>query len=239
VTGAPPGQDASHEALVDALRRTVEQQYHHLHPFNLRMHAGGLAREEVRRWIVNRYHYQRHIPVKDGLILAKLPSREARRLWIRRIVDQDGSAGAEGGLEAWLRLGEAAGVRREAMEDEERVLPAVRFAVDAYVNFCRLRPWPEAVAASLTELLAPALMEERIAAFRKHYPWVDPEGLDYFRRRVSQGERDAGEALALVTDVARTPPERAAAVAALRFKCQVLWSLLDAIDTSPQGSRRD
>jgi len=235
VSAAPPRR----EALEDALRRTAERHYHHLHPFNLRMHAGGLTPEELQRWIVNRYHYQRHIPVKDSLILAKLPTRGARRLWIRRIVDQDGSAGGEGGLEAWLRLGEAAGVRREAMEDEDRVVPGVRFAVDAYVNFCRLRPWPEAVAASLTELLAPGLMEERIAAFGQHYPWVEPGGLDYFRRRVTQGERDAREALALVLDAARTPPEQEAAVAAVRFKCGILWSLLDALDASPDGARRD
>jgi pyrroloquinoline-quinone synthase len=226
------------QEFVERLREVVESQYHHRHPFNVRMHQGGLSQEEVRRWICNRFHYQRNLPVKDALVLSKLP-RDERRRWLQRIIDHDGRQGDEGGIEAWLRLGEGAGLSREAMLDEARVLPGVRFAVDAYVNFCRLRPWPEAVAASLTELLAPALMEERIAAFRKHYPWVDPEGLDYFRRRVSQGERDAGEALALVTDVARTPPERAAAVAALRFKCQVLWSLLDAIDTSPQGSRRD
>ena len=127
---------------------------------------------------------------------------------------------------------------REEIEDERHLLPGVRFAVDAYVNFCRLRPWPEAVAASLTELLAPRLMEERIAAFRRHYPWVDPEGLDYFRRRVVQGAEDAGEALPMVLDAARTPPEREAAVAAVRFKCRVLWSLLDALD-SPPGPRRD
>jgi pyrroloquinoline-quinone synthase len=215
------------------LRATVAEQYHHLHPFNLAMHAGTLTRPQVQDWIINRFHYQRHIPIKDALILSKLPSREARRLWIRRIVEQDGGAAEDGGLDAWLRLGEAAGITRMAMVDESGVRPPVRFAVDAYVNFCRLRPWPEAVAASLTELLAPQLMARRIAAFQEHYTWVADDGLEYFRRRVTQGERDAHEALGLVLKAACTPPEQEAVVCAVRFKCEVLWSLLDALGGAP------
>ncbi|WP_435887750.1 pyrroloquinoline-quinone synthase PqqC [Streptomyces chartreusis] len=212
------------------LRAVTAARYHDRHPFNLRMHKGELAPAELRRWIANRFHYQRHIPVKDALILAKLERPAPRRAWLRRIRDHDGTAEGEGGIERWLRLGEAAGLDREALWDTSRALPGVRLAVDGYVNFCRLSPVVEAVAASLTELSAPDLMRTRIAAFETHYPWIDPAGLAYFRTRVGQGARDGEEALALVLERARTREQQERAVAALAFKCDVLWALLDAVD---------
>lgn len=207
-----------------------EERYHHRHPFNIRMHSGGLSPAELRRWIVNRFHYQRHIPVKDALITAKLDSPELRRMWLRRIQDHDGPQEGEGGMERWLRLAEAAGVDRGTLLRADSVLPGVRLAVDGYVNFCRLRSPLEAVAASLTELSAPDLMLTRIEAFERHYPWIEPDGLAYFRSRVSQGRRDSREALDLVHLWARSRDDQERAVAALRFKCEVLWSLLDAVD---------
>jgi len=153
-----------------------------------------------------------------------------RRRWILRIVDQDGTADGEGGIEAWLRLGEALGLTREEMGDDRHVVPGVRFAVDAYVTFARTRPWVEAVASSLTELFAPDLMTERLAAFERHYPWIDRRGLAYFRTRLTQAPRDSEHALRVVTEYCVGPDERAAALAALSFKCDVLWSVLDAIE---------
>ncbi|MFI6598781.1 pyrroloquinoline-quinone synthase PqqC [Nonomuraea sp. NPDC050536] len=216
------------------LRAVPQRLYHHLHPFNLRMHAGELGKQELRTWILNRFHYQRHIPVKDAHILAKLETPELRRMWLRRIQDHDGTKPGEGGIERWLRLGEAAGIGRERLLSGEEVLPGVRMAVDGYVNLCRNGSVLEAVAASLTELFAPDLMRTRIAAFEKHYPWIDPEGLRYFQIRVDQGRQDSGEALALVLDWARDRADQQRAVAALRFKCEVLWALLDAVS----GARR-
>ncbi|MEV2273762.1 pyrroloquinoline-quinone synthase PqqC [Nonomuraea africana] len=212
------------------LRAVPEKRYHHLHPFNLRMHAGELSEQELRRWILNRFHYQRHIPIKDALILAKLETSELRRMWLRRIQDHDGAAEGEGGIERWLRLGEAAGLRRELLLSGEGVLPGVRLAVEGYVNLCRLGSPLEAVAASLTELFAPDLMRTRIDAFEKHYRWIDPDGLRYFRIRVDQGRQDSGEALALVLDWARDRADQERAIAALSYKCDVLWALLDAVD---------
>ncbi|GAA0950281.1 pyrroloquinoline-quinone synthase PqqC [Nonomuraea longicatena] len=212
------------------LRAVPEERYHHLHPFNLRMHAGELSQAELRGWILNRFHYQRNIPVKDAHVLAKLPTSDLRRMWLRRIQDHDGAAPGEGGIERWLRLGEAAGLDRDLLLSGEGVLPGVRMAVDGYVNLCRNGTLVEAVASSLTELFAPDLMRTRIAAFEKHYPWIGAEGLRYFRIRVDQGRQDSGEALALVLDRARTREDRDRAVAALRFKCDVLWALLDAVD---------
>ncbi|MGN9789613.1 pyrroloquinoline-quinone synthase PqqC [Streptomyces sp. OZ13] len=214
----------------DQLRAVAEQRYHDRHPFNVRMHEGTLTPAEVRRWITNRFHYQQHIPVKDALITAKLGTPELRRMWIRRIQDHDGREGDEGGIERWLRLGEAAGLDRAGLLSGSGVLPGVRLAVEGYVNFCRLRSTLEAVAASLTELSAPDLMRRRIEAFERHYPWIDAEGLAYFRARVGQGRRDSGEAMDLVLSRARGRAEQERAVAALAFKCDVLWSLLDAVD---------
>jgi pyrroloquinoline-quinone synthase len=213
-----------------AALRAQSQRYHDQHPFSRRMNAGELSPGQIQGWVANRFAYQACIPRKDAAILANCPDREVRRRWIRRIHDHDGTADGEGGIEAWLRLGEAVGLTREEVEDERHVVPGVRFAVDAYVTFARTRPWVEAVASSLTELFAPDLMADRLAAFERHYPWIDPGGLAYFRARLTQAPRDSEHALQVVTERFRTPDQRAAAVAALSFKCDVLWSMLDAID---------
>lgn len=218
------------EEFVKRLRAVGEAKYHDKHPMHLRMHRGELSQDELRCWILNRFYYQQSIPIKDALVLSKLPTREDRRLWLQRIIDHDGRQGDEGGIEAWLRLGEAAGLAREEMLDASRILPGVRFAVDSYVNFCRLKPWPEAVASSLTELFAPDLVGKRIEVIEKHYPWVKPEGVEYFRRRLHQAPRDADHALELVIRNARTREDQEKAIAALNFKCDVLWSLLDAVE---------
>lgn len=212
------------------MRAVAQERYHDRHPFNVRMHAGELTPAELRRWILNRFHYQRHIPVKDALITAKLDTSRLRRMWLRRIQDHDGATDGEGGIERWLRLGEAAGLDRDRLLSGDEVVPGVRLAVDGYVNFCRLRGPLEAVAASLTELSAPGIMLTRIDAFERYYPWIEREGLAYFRNRVDQGRRDSTEALDLVLTWARTPEDEDRAVAALAFKCDVLWSLLDAVD---------
>ncbi|MEV5971633.1 pyrroloquinoline-quinone synthase PqqC [Streptomyces sp. NPDC051921] len=237
-TGVAAAEPWSRAEFEERLRDVVRQRYHDRHPFNVRMHEGALSPEEVRRWITNRFHYQRHIPVKDALITAKLDTSELRRTWARRLEDQDGRAPGEGGIERWLRLGEAAGLDRSGLLAGRQVLPGVRFAVDAYVNFCRHRPVLDAVAASLTELSAPDLMRVRTEAFERHYPWVRSGGLAYFRDRVHQGRRDSDEALSLVLDSARDRAGQERAVAAVAFKCEVLWSLLDAVDqASPEQVR--
>jgi pyrroloquinoline-quinone synthase len=184
--------------------------------------------------VANRFCYQEAIPRKDAAILLNCPDREVRQRWIRRITDHDGTVSddgvTEGGIEAWLRLGEACGLTRAEMEDGRHIVPGVRFAVEAYVTFARTRPWVEAVASSLTELFAPGLMAERLAAFEKHYTWIDRDGLDYFRRRLHQAPRDSEHALEIVRERCRTAEQQDAAVAALAFKNDVLWSMMDAID---------
>jgi pyrroloquinoline-quinone synthase len=226
-TMSPAAADTA--TFVDELR-AQSQRYHSAHPFHLRMNEGELSPRQIRGWVANRFAYQEAIPHKDAAILANCPDRTVRRRWIRRITDHDGVEGTEGGIEAWLRLGEAVGLTREEVEDFRHVVPGVRFAVDAYVTFARTKPWVEAVASSLTELFAPDLMGERLAAFEKYYTWIEPTGLEYFRNRLFQAPRDSEHALEVATAYCRTREQQDAAVAALAFKNDVLWSMMDAIE---------
>lgn len=219
----------SAEEFESRLRAIGEQRYHHLHPFNERMHAGTLSEEEFRGWVRNRFYYQVNLPVKDAFILTKLPGRDDRRRWIQRIIDHDGRTGDEGGIEKWIRLGEAVGLTRQELLDGESVLPGVRFAVDAYVDFCRRSPWLESVASALTELFAPDLLSKRISDVERHYPWIASEGLEYFRARLTQQPKDIAHLLELVIENATTAEQQDACMRALEFKCDVLWSLLDAV----------
>jgi pyrroloquinoline-quinone synthase len=226
------------EEFVERLR-ALGSRYHNLHPFHVRMDAGELTRDELQRWVANRFYYQRCIPLKDAAILSNCPDIAVRRVWIGRIIDHDGTAPGEGGIESWLRLGEALGVPRDELESERRVLPAVRYAVDAYVNFARQKPWIEAVASSLTELFGPAAIRVRLAALEARYPWIDPAGLEYFRSRLDQAPRDARHALGLVVERCVTRERQEGAVAALRFKTEMLWAQLEAIergDTQPEAA---
>ena len=217
------------EAFTARLREVGARAYHDKHPFHIRMNEGGLSPDAVRGWVANRFYDQVNIPRKDAAIIANCPLREVRRLWLHRIIDHDGAQGDDGGIEAWLRLGEACGLSRGELLDERHVVPGVRFAVDAYVNFARAQPWPIAVASSLTELFAPDLMAARLAAFERHYTWVQPWGFDYFKRRPSQARRDSQEGLALTIAHCATREMQDSALRALSFKCDVLWAILDAI----------
>ncbi len=217
------------EEFTEQLRQIGRQHYHDKHPFHRLMNEGRLNPEQLRLWVANRFYYQKNIPIKDALLLARCPLREVRRRWVQRILDHDGTGDDPGGIEKWLRLGEAVGLGRDDLEEGRRLLPGVRFAVDAYVNLVATRPWIEGVASSLTELFAPPLMTERLAAFEKHYTWIDPRALDYFRSRPSLAKRDSEHGLSLVLEHCRSREEQERAVAALRFKCDVLCAQLDAL----------
>lgn len=225
------------EEFLARLRDVGARAYHDKHPFHLAMNEGRLKPEALRGWVANRFYYQRNIPIKDAAILSNCPLRDIRRIWIHRIIDHDGTAPAagsdkeanEGGIEAWLRLGEACGLSRDDLWQNRKLEPAVCFAVDAYVTFARTQPWPVAIASSLTELFAPDLMSTRLAAFEKHYGWIDSAGLDYFRRRITQARRDSDEALEITLDHCHTRDLQQAALNALQFKCDLLWAILDAI----------
>ena len=222
-------QPAVDDSFLARLRAVGAERYHDKHPFHVAMHEGRLNREQVRGWVANRYYYQKNIPVKDAAILSNLPDREKRRVWIRRILNQDGTLEAGGGgLEQWFALARAVGISEAALRSESHVQPGTRFAVDAYVTFARTQAWLPAVASSLTELFAPELMGKRIEALLARYPWIDPAGLDYFRNRVTLAAQDASYALPWVLEAATDESARHACVQALHFKCDVLWAILDA-----------
>ena len=229
----------------EAKLRESGAAYHIHHPFNRMLNEGQATREQIRGWVANRYYYQISIPVKDAAILSNCPDRAMRREWIQRILDHDGQGGDAGGIEAWIQLGEAVGIGRDEMTSLQHVVPGVRFAVDAYVNFARTRPWQETVCASLTELFAPKIHEQRLANWPQHYPWIEAKGFAYFRNRLSEARRDVAYGLALTLDHFNTRPLQERALEILRFKLDVLWSMLDAIQIaypdearSPAEARR-
>lgn len=219
----------SSEEFTGQLREVGRKNYHDKHPFHRLMNDGQLDREQLRVWAANRFYYQKNIPIKDAILMSRCPVRDVRRKWVQRILDHDGAGDDPGGIEKWLRLGEAIGVARDKLENDELLLPGVRYSVDAYVNLVATRPWIEAVASSLTELFAPALMAERLAAFEKHYTWIDSQALAYFRGRLSQAPRDSEHGLSLVLTYCQSREQQDAAVAALEFKCDLLWAQLDTI----------
>jgi pyrroloquinoline-quinone synthase len=204
--------------------------YWEKHPFQQAMLAGKLEPRQIRGFVANRWYYQKSLPQKDGAVISNCPVQEVRRKWYARLLYHDGPRDGEGGLADWLRLCDAVGLSRDEVLDERHLIPGVRFAVDRYITFCREAHWTAGVASSLTELFAPDLMSQRIAAFREHYPWIDSDGLAYFEKRCVQAPREASYALEVVTTYCVSDDQRRAACAALTLKCEVLWSMLDAID---------
>jgi len=203
--------------------------YHIHHPFNVMLNTGKATREQIQGWVANRFYYQINIPIKDAAILANCDDRDVRRHWVQRILDHDGHGEDPGGIDAWLRLAEAVGLARAQVESLDELLPGVRFAVDAYVNFARRAPWPEAVCASLTELFAPEIHRQRLATWPQHYPWIDAAGLSYFQSRVSLARRDVEFGLALTLERFRSHAAQQRALEVLQFKLDVLWQMNDAM----------
>lgn len=222
-------EQAWSRAEFEARLRDQGHAYHIHHPFNVMLNSGGATRAQVQGWVANRFYYQINIPRKDAAILANCEVRAVRRAWIRRILDHDGHDGDPGGIDAWLRLGEAVGLARAELESLQHVLPGVRFAVDAYVNFARQAPWQEAVCSSLTELFAPQIHRQRLANWPEHYPWIERGGLDYFRQRESLAQRDVEHGLQLTLDHFDTIALQRRALDVLKFKLDVLWAMNDAM----------
>jgi pyrroloquinoline-quinone synthase len=220
----------------EAQLRKQGSAYHIHHPFNLLLNSGAATPEQIRAWVANRFYYQVNIPIKDAAILANCPDRAVRRNWVQRILDHDGYGDDPGGIESWLRLAESVGLSRDAVESLTLVLPGVRFAVDAYVNFARRAPWPEAVCSSLTELFAPEIHKQRLANWPQHYPWIDRAGLHYFQSRVSLARRDVEFSLAFTLDHFDTRALQERALDILKFKLDVLWQMSDAM-ASRHGAR--
>ncbi len=217
------------EQLEEQLRFIGATRYHSLHPFHGLLHGGKLNKGQVQAWALNRYYYQSTIPIKDAVVISRFRDRATRIEWRHRIEDHDGNFDTEGGIERWLQLTSGLGVDNDYVESAEGILPATRFAVDAYVHFVRDKSPLEAIASSLTELFAPNLHEERISGMLQHYDFINPGVMTYFKRRLEQAPRDANFALDYVKQHATTPADRQLVCNALIFKTNVLWVQLDAL----------
>ena len=193
------------------------------------MNEGELPQSAIQGWVANRFYYQISIPQKDAALMANCPHRDVRRRWIQRILDHDGREGDEGGIELWIRLGEACGLSRKSIVSLEHVLPGVRFAVDAYVNFVRRASWQDAVCSSLTELFAPTIHRQRLASWPERYPWIESQGLSYFKNRLGEAHRDVEHGLEVTLNHYVTRTEQEHALRILQFKLDVLWTMLDAM----------
>ena len=209
--------------------RDKERYYHIHHEFHQRMNSGQLDKAAIQGWVANRFYYQTTIPRKDAAIMANCPDREVRRHWAQRIIDHDGSEGDEGGIEAWLLLGEAVGLQRADLLSHRFLLPGVRFAIDAYLDFARRQPWEVAASSSLTELFAPNIHQARLDNWPKHYPWIDERGYRYFRKRLSEARRDVEHGLDITLDYYRTREQQERMLEVLQFKLDILWTMLDCM----------
>ena len=217
------------DELESELRAIGAVRYHHLHPFHKLLHGGKLSKQQVQAWALNRYYYQVMIPIKDAHALTKLPTSELRREWRRRIIDHDGDREGTGGIERWLKLAEGVGLDRAYVESTEGLLPGTRFAVEAYVNFVRDKPILEGIASSLTEMFSPGIIADRVQGMLANYDFITRDTLAYFTPRLTQAPQDVDFALRYVKAEAKTRADQEKVLAALRFKCDVLWTQLDAL----------
>ncbi|MCG7954623.1 MAG: pyrroloquinoline-quinone synthase PqqC [Candidatus Thiodiazotropha taylori] len=209
--------------------REKEKYYHINHEFHLLMNSGKLDKQAIQGWVANRFYYQVIIPVKDAAIMANCPDRDVRRHWIQRIIDHDGTQGNEGGIEAWLLLGEAVGLPREDLLSHKHLLPGVKFAIDAYVNFARQQPWEIAASSSLTELFAPTIHQKRLDNWPEYYPWIDERGYHYFRKRLTEARRDVKYGLDITLNYYKTREQQERMLEVLQFKLDILWTMLDCM----------
>ncbi len=219
----------SPEELESALREIGARRYHTLPPFHRMLHGGQCSKGQVQAWALNRYYYQACIPLKDASLIARCEDPAIRREWRSRLVDQDGEREGQGGIARWLMLTDGLGLDRDYVTSLSGVLPATRFAVDAYVCFVREKSLLEAIASSLTELFSPAIIGERVSGMLAHYEFVGRETLAYFDKRPPQAERDSSFALSHVKKHASTPDDQQRVLAALNFNCDVLWAMLDVL----------
>ena len=192
----------SPQAFEEALR-AKGAFYHIHHPYHIAMHNGDATREQIQGWVANRFYYQTTIPLKDAAIMANCPDAQTRRKWV--------------------------GLSRDDLLSERHVLPGVRFAVDAYLNFARRACWQEAACSSLTELFAPQIHQSRLDSWPQHYPWIKEEGYFYFRSRLSQANRDVEHGLALAKAYCDSAEKQNRMLEILQFKLDILWSMLDAM----------
>jgi len=201
----------------------LQKEYHIHHPFHIAMNDGKCSREQIQIWVANRFYYQEMIPRKDAAILMNCNDSKIRQEWIKRIQDHD----EHGGIDAWVSLGKAVGISEEVLYSHSMVVPGVKFAVDAYLNFCKESNFKDGMASSLTELFAPEIHQKILDNLPEYYPWIIQSGYDYFRKRLHEARRDVQFTLEYILDEYKDKQEHLLNI--IRFKLSILWSMLDAI----------
>src|SRR5471032_2950964 len=156
------------------LREVGARRYHNLHPLHHMLHTGKCSKGQVQAWALNRYYYQAMIPLKDASLIGRCEDQFLRREWRKRLEDHDGDDDRPGGIERWLKLTDGLGLDRADVVSTRLLLPATRFAVEAYVHYVRERSMLEAVASCLTEMFSPQIITERMSGMLAHYDYVTP-----------------------------------------------------------------
>src|ERR1700741_1230458 len=219
----------SPDEIEASLRDIGAKRYPRLHPFHGLLHGGKCSKGQVQAWALNRYYYQACIPLKDAALIARCEDSAIRREWRSRLHDHDGEGENDGGIARWPKVTAGGGLEREYVTSLRGLLPGTKFAVEAYVHFVAEKTLLEAIASSLTELFSPVIISERMDGVLKNYAFATAERLAYFTARPPQARADSDFALAYVKQNARTPEQQQLVLAALEFKCSVLWAMLDAL----------
>ena len=201
----------------------LQSRYHIHHPFHILMNSGGCTPQQIQLWVANRFYYQSMIPRKDAAILSNCDDQEVRKEWIKRIIDHDDL----GGIEAWISLGESVGLTREDLTSYRFLLPGVKFAVDAYLHFCKEQKYIDGMASSLTELFAPEIHQKRLDNWPVYYPWINEDGYNYFRKRLHEAKRDVAFTFDYILE--KYDNNHDALINIVNFKLDILWCMLDAI----------
>ena len=219
----------TNEQFENELRKIGKKRYHDNCKFHHLLHSGKLNKGQVQAWAINRYYYQINISIKDSALMSRITDPSLRRIWIKRILDHDGRKGDEGGIERWYKLTDGLGLEKEYVKSTKGILPATRFAVDAYVTFVREKSLLEGVTSSLTELFAPKIHKERIVGMLENYDFINDITMAYFKKRVDQATDDASFVLNYALQNCKTRSEQEDVCNALKFKTDVLWVMQDAL----------
>lgn len=224
--------------LWEERRRYVRQgRIKQPHPWRVALSAGKVSRKALVEYVKNRYYFLCNINRKDAQIIANCPVPAARRMLLRKYLDEEGQdiAGGELGAhhEMWLRISDALGIPRGVMESFTDVLPVYRYTVDAVFNFAKLQSWIEGVAATYAtegrmwkrytpkaEHKEEGLLSEG-EALRRHYGLAEEALLFYHVHSDANDEHgDINEAILKKYCVTAEQQERALAAARFRWENQ-------------------
>jgi len=210
-------------SLIEEGRKRFPEQ----HPFMKLLYGGKLTLDQLRGWAINRYYFHGHIPEKEAAIAANCPP-DVRSLWIEKLVEEAGGKGKPSHPDLWLRFCRDLGLSKEKVMKAE-VLPAVRMAVDGYLNLARYKPWRVGVAASLTEHLVPKRMEKMIDAFKKYYPFVTEDGMTFFKEHMVADVEHGELTIGLVEKYTHTQGDQAEIREGYFYKIDMHRVILDSV----------